>query len=275
MRESNSPTPMSSNPPVVPVPASTVILARDGDQGLEIFMVLRHQQIDFASGALVFPGGKVEDGDRNPRLEEVSNSQVVPDLNPCFLIAAIRETFEESGILLALEPDGNEISIERLNSLAHYREKLANNDMELFEFLEQENLVAHTRSLVPYAHWITPEIMPKRFDTHFFLVKVPEGQIGEHDGSESVDSLWITPKQALLDYEREKRTIVFPTRMNIMKLMPFETVEQAIEKIGWKTPLTVTPWIESRTNGQFLCIPEDAGYTVTEISLEQLIKNGG
>lgn len=238
-------------------------------------MVLRHHQIDFASGALVFPGGKVEERDLDSRFMEVSNSQLDPGLKPCYLIAAIRETYEESGILLAMEPDGSEITAERLNTLFHYRKKLENNNIGLYEFLKKENLVADTRSLVSYAHWITPIVMPKRFDTHFFLVKAPEGQIGKHDGSESVDSLWITPKQALLDYEQGKRTIVFPTRMNIRKLLPFDTVEQVMETVKKEKLETICPWIEDRKEGQFLCIPKEAGYGISEISVEQLLKNGG
>ncbi|MBU2511132.1 NUDIX hydrolase [bacterium] len=275
MNKSNSLSPEKPGSPPVAVPASTVILARNGKQGVEIFMVLRHHQIDFASGALVFPGGKVEERDLDSRFMEVSNSQLDPGLKPCYLIAAIRETYEESGILLAMEPDGSEITAERLNTLFHYRKKLENNNIGLYEFLKKENLVADTRSLVSYAHWITPIVMPKRFDTHFFLVKAPEGQIGKHDGSESVDSLWITPKQALLDYEQGKRTIVFPTRMNIRKLLPFDTVEQVMETVKKEKLETICPWIEDRKEGQFLCIPKEAGYGISEISVEQLLKNGG
>lgn len=256
-----------------PIPSATVLLIRDGLNGLEVFMVVRHHRIDFASGALVFPGGKVTDEDQDPNLERFSTHQNLAEMPMVF--AAIRETFEESGFLLAKEKNGEEISKERLQQLAPYRKMLADGEISLLEFLEKEHLVTDTASLVHFAHWITPEFIPKRFDTHFYLIKVPEGQTGEHDGTESVDSVWIAPDQALEDYQKGERTIVFPTRMNILKLSRFKSVKDAIQETIASSVKTILPWVEDREEGQFLCISKDAGYTQTEDSLEIIFKMGG
>ena len=217
----------------------------------------------------------METGDQNPLLSRYVNYVPTEISDLKFMIAAIRETFEESGILLATDLNGEKLANTHLQKLEKYRSMLENKEIEFTEFLQLENLHADTDCLVFYSHWITPEIMPKRFDTKFFIVKVPEDQIGHHDGSESVDSLWISPKQALADYEEKKRTIIFPTRMNISLLLPFQTVDEALAKFKDQKPETICPWIEERENGAFLCIPEGTDYMQSEISLEKLMKDGG
>ena len=268
--DSNSP----KNAAVKPIPAATIMLIRDGKNGLEVFMVVRHHQIDFASGALVFPGGKVTSADQEPDLVHYCNSAMHDQL--FFGLAAIRETFEESGILLAREQSTQQIvTHQRLSELAHYRDKLANDEITLGKFLKTEKLIADTKSLTRFAHWVTPEFVPKRFDTMFYIVQTPKDQIGEHDGSESVDSIWINPNQALNDYQEGRRTLIFPTRMNVMKLSQFQTVTEAITQSRADCIKTILPWIEERKKGQVLCIPKDAGYDQTEESLENIFKMGG
>ena len=230
-------------------------------------MVVRHHQIDFASGALVFPGGKADEQDfaedLAPYLQGAADERDLRAIQVC----AIREAFEECGILLAYEPDGSFIAGDRLQQLDHYRVPLNNGEISLLEFLRTERLTLACDSLVHYSHWITPDMMPKRFDTHFYLVKAPDDHLAIHDGYESVDSVWITPAQAMADAVSGSRTIIFPTLKNIEKLAGFGSVADALEFDHKIVP--VLPWTEKREDGNYLCIPPEAGYAGSEIKMPE------
>jgi 8-oxo-dGTP pyrophosphatase MutT (NUDIX family) len=245
-------------------PAATILLLRDGAAGLEVFMVKRHHQIDFMSGALVFPGGKIASGDDDPALKDLSDGgEDWDDARRAFAAAAIREAFEESGILLARDADGKWVSPERLVTLDRYRSPLDKGEIPIGEMLKAEKLKLAFDALVPYAHWITPEHVPKRFDTYFFAAVSPVGHAGRHDGRESVDSVWIGPRQAVTD---KKWNVVFPTRLNLEKLARSNSVEDALSRARSEPVLTVLPWVEKGgPNGPLLRIREDAGYDVTSI----------
>jgi 8-oxo-dGTP pyrophosphatase MutT (NUDIX family) len=255
--------------PPAPVPAATILIVRDGASGLEVFMVKRHHQIDFVAGALVFPGGKVSKGDFDAGLLDVTDG--VADWSTemrAMGAAAIREAFEESGILFAREPGRDElISAARADALSHYRHALEKNELTLHDMLKAENLRLACDRLVRFAHWITPEMMPKRFDTQFFLAAAPQGHTGSHDGRESVDSIWITPHDAISD--RKKWNVIFPTKLNLMKLGKSPDVASAIESAHSTEPLPVTPWTEQGPNGPILRIRDDAGYEQTWASMKE------
>ena len=194
-------------------------MLRDGSAGIEVFMVVRHHEIDFASGALVFPGGKVDAEDSAADWAELAPyAGAAPDR--AFVVAAARETFEEAGLVLArrrgagslLGPDDAHRMVER------YRAPMLAGDATFLDLVRAEDLVLATDLMVPFAHWITPQSQPKRFDTHFLLVAAPVEQLGAHDGGESVEGFWIAPQQALADTEAGRRTLVFPTLMNLTKL---------------------------------------------------------
>ena len=243
--------------PPASLPSSTLLLLRDGASGLEVFMVKRHHQIDFASGALVFPGGKVDPHDRDPRVRALCDGSAGIDDDRLSLAAcAIREGFEESGILLARGPGGL-VDGARATALAPWREPLNASQKGLAEFLTTEHLRLAVDALVPFAHWITPSFMPKRFDTHFYLAAAPEGQLGRHDGSESVDSVWVNPNEAIGD---KRWTIIFPTRMNLIKLGRSKTVAEALATARATPVVTVEPVVEVIEGQQMLTIPEAAGY---------------
>lgn len=261
---------------IIPIPAATIMIGRETENGLELFMVVRHKKIDFASGALVFPGGKLTRDDMSDEWMSFLQDSPISDRLLPYALAAIRETFEESGILFAYDAaTGKAVPENRLMELQEYRESLRCEKINLMSFFKAENLTPALDLLQPFAHWITPEIMPKRFDTIFFFAKAPSGQKGLHDGSESVDSLWITPEQVLSEYENNERTVLFPTRMNIMKLNRFGSLEEAFESIRKESVVTVLPWIEEREDGDFLCIQKDAGYQSTEESLKKILEMGG
>jgi len=258
------PTPKTA---VTPVPAATILLVRDAPNGLEVFMVKRHHQIDFVAGALVFPGGKAKRSDFDSELAEYADgvsgwSEEMRALGA----AAIREAFEESGILMARDgATGAFVDEARLATLAAYRHKLEKAEISLFDMLRAENLKIACDELAHFAHWITPENMPKRFDTHFFLASSPVGHAGSHDGRESVDSVWIRPEDAIAS--REKLNVIFPTKLNLMKLARSKTVAEALKAARAAPPLTVTPWVEPGPNGNILRIRDDAGYEQTSASL--------
>ncbi len=178
-----------SKPAAAIIPAATILIARDAPDGLEVFMVKRHHQIDFVAGALVFPGGKVAKGDHDAALCDFvdGSAALSPDMQ-ALAAAAIREAFEESGILFAREAGADElVDAERLAQLEHYRPALEKGEIGLLDMVRAENLRLACDRLVRFAHWITPENMPKRFDTHFFLAAAPPGHAGSHDGRESVE----------------------------------------------------------------------------------------
>ena len=255
--------------PDTTIPAATILIVRDSTRGLEVFMVKRHHQIDFVAGAFVFPGGKVTVADGHDKLREYADGIDAIDISLHGLMAAaIREAFEEIGILFARPRGETElVSGARLNELASYRQRLETQEISLLEMLQQEELRLACDRLVYFAHWITPKNMPKRFDTHFFIAETPVGQIGTHDGRESIDSLWITPHEAIVD--RKRWNVIFPTKLNLMKLAKSRNVAAALNAARGSRPLTVTPWVEETPEGPVLRIRDDAGYDQTQALLKE------
>jgi 8-oxo-dGTP pyrophosphatase MutT (NUDIX family) len=253
------------------IPAATILIARDAPDGLEVFMVKRHHQIDFVAGALVFPGGKLAKGDSDPALAAfVDGADTLSVDMQAMAAAAIREAFEESGILFAREAGSADLlGADRLAELEPYRPKLEKAEIDLIDMLRAEDLRLAVDCLVHFAHWITPENMPKRFDTHFFLATAPEGHAGQHDGRESVDSVWIRPADAIAD--RKRWNVIFPTKLNLMKLSATDSVDAALDAARAAPPLTVTPWIEKSENGSVLRIREDAGYIQTSARMKDVL----
>ncbi|MDB5415652.1 MAG: hydrolase [Rubritepida sp.] len=222
--------------PVVPRPAATILMLRDGAGGIEVLMICRALEVAFASGALVFPGGRVETTDALLALPE--------DPLGGFRIAAIREAWEESGLLLA-HPPGPDLTGEG----------------EFLARLHASGLRPDHAALTHFAHWITPERSPKRFDTHFFVAAAPEGQEPVHDGHEAVEALWIRPEDALAEAEAGRRTLVFPTRLNLLRLARHGNVTEALEAARAAPVVTVMPEpISDGNGGTLLRIPEAAGY---------------
>ena len=255
---------MSDNA-ATPKPAATILLLRPGKENLEVFMVVRHHQIDFASGALVFPGGKADPQDFDDALiPYLRGAETDTDMRAA-QVSAIREAFEECGILLAREAGSdNIISGERLAALQSAREPMNKGDIPLLDFLQNEKLELACDALTHFAHWITPPMMPKRFDTHFYLATAPADHIALHDGYESVDSVWIEPMEAVNEANSGKRTIIFPTLRNLEKLAEAKTVSEALSNANNSNIVPVLPWTEKRDDGNYLCIPVEAGYAISE-----------
>jgi 8-oxo-dGTP pyrophosphatase MutT (NUDIX family) len=254
-------------------PSATILLLRHSKVGMEVFMVVRHHQIDFASGALVFPGGKADPQDFDDALlPYLHGAASEPDMR-AIQVSAIREAFEECGVLLAREQNSEAlIPGPRLLELEHYREPLNNGKVSLLDFLSKEKLVLACDTLVHFAHWITPKMMPKRFDTHFYLALAPDDHVALHDGYESVDSVWIKPADAVTEAAAGTKTVIFPTLRNLEKLAESATPEAAIEAALQSEVRPILPWTEQREDGNYVCIPTDAGYTVCE---EKMPGRGG
>jgi 8-oxo-dGTP pyrophosphatase MutT (NUDIX family) len=250
---------------VAPRPASTVLLLRDGaGDEIEVFMMVRHRQIEFNSGALVFPGGSIDTGDQEiiGKRELYSGGEGLNAAELSFRIAAIRETFEESGILLA-RPQGSNalIDAKRAGEIeARSRAALCEGKTTFLQVLIDHAVSLALDELVPYAHWITPESMPKRFDTWFFLAAAPPEQAGAHDGRESTDSIWVSPREALAGGESGRFKLPFPTTRNLIKLGKKPNVKAALEDARDKPIVTVMPIMTKLNGGRQLRIPREAGY---------------
>jgi 8-oxo-dGTP pyrophosphatase MutT (NUDIX family) len=250
---------------VAPRPASTVLLLRDSARGeIEVFMMVRHREIEFSSGALVFPGGSVDKGDQEiiARPELYSGNKGLDTGALSFRIAAIRETFEESGILLAhSRGTGNLINARQAREIAAvHRTALCEGRMTFLEVLTDSDVALALDELVPYAHWITPEGMSKRFDTWFFLAAAPPEQLGAHDGRESTDSIWVSPGEAVAGGESGRFKLPFPTTRNLIKLSKQPNAKAALDDARGKPIVTVMPVMTKINGGRQLRIPREAGY---------------
>lgn len=229
-----------------PRPASTMLLLRDRPEGLEVFMVVRHHEIDFASGALVFPGGRMESADA----ELAARLGLGADPRATFKVAAVREAFEECGVLIA-RPAGEDGLVSASRAAALDRAT------PFAELMAREALVPAIDLLAPFARWITPAFMPKRFDTHFFLAVAPPDQALAHDGRETVDSVWISPRAALAG---RGFTVLFPTERNLWKLSAHNDAASALAAARATPVVTVLPERIEVDGGPGLRIPAEAGY---------------
>jgi 8-oxo-dGTP pyrophosphatase MutT (NUDIX family) len=231
---------------------------------IEVFMMVRHYEIDFNSGALVFPGGSVDKGDNEiiVRSGLYTGGEGLDAASLSFRIAAIRETFEESGILLARFRGSNTlIEAARAREIeAANRAVLCDGKTTFLKVLADNGLSLALDELVPYAHWITPEGMPKRFDTWFFLAAAPPEQVGAHDGKESTDSIWVSPREALAGGENGRFKLPFPTTRNLIRLGKQNSVKAALDDSRGKPIVTVMPVMTKVNGGRQLRIPLEAGY---------------
>jgi 8-oxo-dGTP pyrophosphatase MutT (NUDIX family) len=245
-------------------PASTMLLLRDGAAGMEVFMVVRHHQIDFASGALVFPGGSIDADDavvaRDPAL--AGPHAGLDEVAVAFRVGAVRETFEECGILLARDNATKQlVTAARASEIeAAHRVALNKGEQKFSEIIRTSGIVPALDLLTPFAHWITPVGMPKRFDTHFYLAVAPADQLGAHDGSESVDSVWVRPGEAVEGAKTGKFKLVFATERNLIKLARHDTAAATFDAAKKEGVVTVLPEVVRGEKSRHLKIPAEAGY---------------
>ncbi|OBG56280.1 MULTISPECIES: NUDIX hydrolase [unclassified Mycobacterium] len=210
--------------PLVPRPAATVMLIRDDPDGLEtglaVFLMRRHAKMEFAAGTMVFPGGGVDDRDRNadiawagpPPQWWAERFGIEPDLAEALVCAAARETFEESGVLFAGpagDPDG---IVGDASVYADARRELADGTLSFADFLRRENLELRSDLLRPWANWVTPEAeRTRRYDTYFFVGALPAGQRADGENTESDRAGWTTPQAAIEDFSAGRCFLLPPT----------------------------------------------------------------
>ncbi len=234
------------NPAATPRLAATVLILRDDP--FEVLMVRRHADAHFGS-VHVFPGGVVDAHDAaDDWLDHVDGAEGLDVEERARRIAACRETFEEAGLLLA----AGEAS-EATDPSASFIEAVRGSGARLA-----------LGALYPFGHWITPETAAKRFDTHFYLCRAPEGQTAVCDGRETVSLEWVPPAVMLTGPEAQAGEIMFPTLMNLKRLAESDNSEDAIARAKTRPIVTVIPRVERTPEGRRIHIPFDAGYGVTQ-----------
>jgi 8-oxo-dGTP pyrophosphatase MutT (NUDIX family) len=242
--------------PVTPSPAATLVLLRDRPDGqVETLLIRRHSDSKFAAGDYVFAGGKVERDDMPADAERFchglgageASARLGGDLAPrealSFWVGAIREAFEEVGLLLAYEgPDAFvRLTADRHDRYAAYRRACHAANAAFFEMLRAESLILATDRLAYFAHWITPEENPIRFDTRFFAAVAPAGQAPEADGKEIVDVRWLTPAEALAAQQRKEISLRLPTMKNLDLLRRSGTASEVVASLRAVDVRTVRP----------------------------------
>jgi 8-oxo-dGTP pyrophosphatase MutT (NUDIX family) len=243
------PTP---DPIAKPQLAATVILVRDGAQGPEAFLMRRSMKSSFMPGAYVFPGGKVDPTD----------AALAPDsTSPAFMVAAIREVFEEAGVLLALDPSGQ---YPRLTErAAHWRaeqDRVCADPNYFASLLKTNGLRLATDLIKPWTWWLTPVIETRRFDTRFFIARLPEGQEPLHDGHEATDSLWMPVGQCVQGYQNGTVTMAPPTMATLFEMKGLETVDALMAEAPFDRALRFPFFGQDSQDRAVLLLPGDPSY---------------
>ncbi|WP_140848327.1 NUDIX domain-containing protein [Paracoccus sp. FO-3] len=235
--------------------ASTMMLVREAPT-IEVLMVKRNYAIDHFSGAMVFPGGKVEPADMDPAwAAQVHGWDDIPDSERGPRISAIRETFEECGILPAVQ--GYAADPEGTKAL---RSAMDRGEASFLAYLQQHGLRPDLRALSLFSRWRTPPVVAKRFDTYFYLVEAPADQVALADGRETISAEWIAAGTALDMAAQGERTIVFPTRMNLSLLARTASIADAVAAAALRPAHIVEPEIEMHGGERFLRLHDADGY---------------
>lgn len=242
--------------PAPALPSASIVLVRDGSSGLEVLMMKRAATMKFAPGAYVFPGGKVDDDDTAAEYSDhlpvafQGEGAAAKDLN--HRIAAIRELFEESGILYAADRESLKgVRLDRADFMAA---------------LKATKAVMSVDKLQLFAHWVTPVMAGRRFDTPFYLAPFTGSFDGLEDGSEMVDMMWLSPRAMLDQWAEGGLAIMFPTRLNLERLAEACSVEEAVAQASKRTISPVLPvfTFDESTGKKSVRIPEEAGFGITE-----------
>lgn len=233
-----------------------LVLIRDGSQGLEVLMVTRSPHARFAAGALVFPGGRLEDAD-HARSRHGRNIAGIDSTSLLFRTAAIREAFEECGILLARHVGDSDLA--DVHTAERYVD--GHHDREAFDqLLSSGEIVLATDALIPFSHWVTPASQPLRYDAHFFLAQAPANQVALHDGVEVMTSHWLTPQEAIRLDDAGTLNLLYVTRQDLRRLMRSQTVAEALQAARQEAVAPIEPEIRSSELGLDVIMPDDPRY---------------
>ncbi len=254
-----------------PLDSASVVLLRDSAQGLQVLLLRRHQASNVLGGAYVFPGGKLDPEDQHPDLlSQLSQDAATlhqrlaePELNPQraagLFVAAIREAFEECRILLG-QTGADTPDLQALqNALA--------NGLSWSQAFQNLSLQLQTDALVPWTRWITPRqasVTSKRFDTRFFITRVPEGQTAEHDNFEATETLWTTPREALIRYWDHQIELAPPQIMGLVQLARHPNTQSALAEAQSRQPPVVQPEPFDQDGVRTICYPGDPRHSVAQ-----------
>lgn len=252
-----------SRPPAPTRDASTVVLLRDRPGGPEIYLVKRSRTVDFMAGAHVFPGGRLDKSDASPAacallaagiasLQERLGEALPPTHAAGLFIAAIRETFEEAGLLLGSLGPGWAMEEAR---------KAVAGGAQFITLIERLDAGA----LVPWVRWVTPEVSPKRFDARFFLARAPRGQEPKVDGYEATEGLWIAPRDALASWERGDMQLAPATAKSIDVLTGYASVDAALAAAAGRPPPVAMPVVWSENGRAFISLPGDPRHPLPDV----------
>ena len=253
--------------------AATVLLLRDGPAGLEVFMLKRNLNSDFVGGAYVFPGGAVDPEDREADLEarcegrtdvEASARLGIERGGLAYWVAAIRESFEEAGVLLAYDRDGRVVDLDAAAGLerwAAHRTAVDSGARRLVEVAEAEDLRLAVDAMHYFAHWITPEGAPRRYDTRFFLAAAPADQTPLHDDHEVIANEWLRPADGLARVDAGELTMMPPTVASLRAMEQFATVADALAAADAITEVpAILPRVVAIDGAIRIVLPGEPGY---------------
>jgi 8-oxo-dGTP pyrophosphatase MutT (NUDIX family) len=222
-----------------PRDAATVIVCRDGDDGIEVYMLRRSSRSPVIPDAYVFPGGTLDNSDKSPQARMRLTGEWRP-AEPAFTYAAIRETFEECGLLFSVAPIAND-------ALRDARTRMIEGKRSFSETLIDLDVRLDARAVRYFSRWITPPVVPQRFDARFFVARLPAGQIAEADAFETYDGRWIRPANALAAAQREELQMIFPTIKHLERVGKFATVDELLAFADSKKTIPVTPDVQGLT----------------------------
>ncbi len=259
-----------------PVPvrdAATVMLVRDAPGGPEVFMLRRHLESVFVGGAYVFPGGAVDEADRSDDLDPVCEGLGDPEASRrlgvergglAYWVAAIRECFEEAGVLLAYDAAGDVVRFDdpavEADFLVHRRDVHAGR-RRIVDLCEDIGLRLACDNVHYFAHWITPEGEPRRFDTRFFVARAPDAQEPLHDDVETIASLWVRPADALERHRAGELFMILPTLKNLEAISRFDRADDLLAAAGAQADIPcVEPRLVQDGDGLRVVLPGDPGY---------------
>jgi len=247
-----------------PRQAATVLLLRDGVPGLEVYVLRRTKGMPFAGGMTAYPGGGVDprDGDTDIGWAGPSPAQWATAFG-CdervareLVCAAVRETFEEAGVLLAGADDGSVVPDVSGDDWEEQRQALLTRELSLAELLAGRGLALRSDLLRPFAHWITPPVEPRRYDTKFFAAALPVGQEARHVSGEADEADWLTPSAALRELAAGTRPMLPPTSHTLGQLEPFADVASALAGSPPEPLHPISPTFEETSDGRWAVLPD-------------------
>jgi 8-oxo-dGTP pyrophosphatase MutT (NUDIX family) len=232
---------------------------RGGKDAPEILLLKRVRSAGFVPGAWVFPGGRVDTGDSGPALyERIRGLPRDPEPQAAYWAAALRELFEETGVLLARNADGvwapDAASDRRLASLRH---ALMDDAAALMDVLDDLDLTLDASGTVHIAHWITPVVEPRRYDTHFFAAELPDGREVAPDPREMTEAAWLGPVAALERFEQGDLPMVFPTVKTLESLARYESAGHALDALRHAPVARILPRLVRTATGVAIVIDRD------------------